>query len=83
MHHFKDSGMISTGEYDYNTRNLSLTFTKGGTYTYANFPGHLWIGLTTAISPGKFFHANIRNQYTGVKQEAKHETPVDSRTDLE
>jgi len=62
--------LLDTADYDTKTQTLTLAFERGGVYTYPDVPAYLYIGLVDAISPGTFFHKNIRNQFKGTKQES-------------
>lgn len=64
---FQNSNLLQSGDYDTKTRTLTLTFCRGGTYTYPDVPAYLYAGIIDAISPGAFFHKNIKNQYKGTK----------------
>jgi KTSC domain len=57
------SDLASVG-YDESTQTLEVEFHKGGIYQYFGVPKPLHDGLVTAASPGKFFHANIRNLFS-------------------
>lgn len=62
------SSNIASVAYDAATSTLEVEFTNGGTYQYAGVPQRLVDGLLVSKSPGSFFHQQIRNAYTGVKQ---------------
>jgi len=47
-------------EYDEDKRVLAIAFRGGGLYYYDNCPKDLYVGLLTAPSSGKYFHANIK-----------------------
>lgn len=71
--------LLDTADYDPKTRTLTLSFARGGIYTYPDVPAYHYTGLIDSLSPGTYFHKNIRNQFTGVKlepKEASNETPI-------
>jgi hypothetical protein len=57
------STALSSVTYDDETEELSVTFASGGTYTHEGVPFEVYRGLTSASSPGRFYHANIKGQY--------------------
>lgn len=61
------SSMISEVGYDNNARVLRVVFKKGPEWEYDNVPPEEYETLIHASSVGKYFHANIRNQFTGRK----------------
>lgn len=52
------SSMMEEPRYDAETETLAITFKKGGTYTYANFPPEKFAEFHAAPSWGKWYHAN-------------------------
>ena len=46
---------------------LFVTFLSGGTYKYENVPVKTWELFKDAESKGKFFHADIKKNFVGVK----------------
>lgn len=67
------SSTINGFSYDPSTQHLEVTFKSGETYSYHNVPAEKYLGWCESESYGKYFHQNIRNQYTTVKhgQEVK------------
>jgi hypothetical protein len=57
----KGSSQIAAVGYDSKTQTLQIKFQKGGLYSYHPFTQEAYVLLLNAESPGKFFHANIRN----------------------
>jgi len=57
------STCVASYHYDKKTKELTIQFTKGGSYTYHDVPKQIVQGLKQAGSQGQFFNANIRNQY--------------------
>lgn len=47
---------------------LMLTFRGGRVYTYLGVPYHVFVGLTEADSPGKYFHENILGKFIAFKE---------------
>ncbi len=52
--------------YDIRGADLVITFTDGGSYSYTG-AAHLASSLRTAPSAGKYFRANIMNEYEFIK----------------
>ena len=59
-----NSSFLSSATYDDDTQALTLNFTKSGSYTFQGVPPDVYEGLTTAQSPGQFYHTNIKGIYT-------------------
>ncbi len=59
-----DSSMIASIGYDETTCTLEVEFNSGAVWQYYDFPEHMWHEFQSAESKGKYFHANIREQYT-------------------
>ena len=57
------SSMITRAGYDPDTETMELEFVSGQTYTYEDVPISVFNGLITASSPGKFYHANIKDAF--------------------
>jgi hypothetical protein len=55
--------MITRAGYDPDTETMELEFVSGQTYTYEDVPISVFNGLITASSPGKFYHANIKDAF--------------------
>ena len=53
--------------YDHATMTLEISFHKGGVYQYFDVPDSAYRELLAAESKGKFFNANIKNNYRCVK----------------
>ena len=49
-----NSTAIQTAEYEYDNYRLRLTFTNGSSYDYKKVPNHVFEGLRTSVSKGKF-----------------------------
>lgn len=50
-----------------NTGTLEVEFVGGNVYTYKGVPKTLYEGLMAAESKGRYFSANIRSGFTGVR----------------
>ncbi len=50
--------------YNGDTQDLTLTFVKGSTYTYAGVAADVAQGLVDAASKGQYFRANILGAYS-------------------
>jgi hypothetical protein len=63
MHYF-DSSAIHGAAYDPETQTLFLQFASGEkTYEYPNVPEHIFEGLLTADSKGRYYASYIRDQF--------------------
>lgn len=60
-----NSSNLSKVEYDESTSRLYVTFktSKSGKYVYENVPSSVFEALKESESKGKFFIANIKNNY--------------------
>jgi len=52
-------------DYEPETRMLKITFMSGRTYIYEDVPQDVVDGLASAISPGRYFNASIKDTYSG------------------
>lgn len=65
-----DSTMISHVGYNPAAEELTVVFREtGDRYAYQNVPEEVYTGLVTAESPGRFFHANVRDAYEFTRSE--------------
>lgn len=53
--------------YDMATMTLEVAFHSGGVYQYFDVPEIVYQEFARASSIGKFFHANIKNNYRYAK----------------
>lgn len=58
-----NSSAVRRGEYDPQTMRMELWLAGGGRYTYCRVPQHIWDGLCSATSKGKYFNAHIDGRY--------------------
>lgn len=59
-----NSSMISGIAYDQSTGTLEIEFRNGGAvWQYYDFPEYMWNEFEYAESHGKYFNANIKEQY--------------------
>jgi hypothetical protein len=58
-----ESSMIHAIGYDPDKRILEIVFNTGRTYQYADVPPEEYEGLLNAESKGRYFLANIRDEY--------------------
>lgn len=58
-----NSTAIQTAEYEYDNYRLRLTFTNGASYDYTKVPNHVFEGLRTSASKGKFINKFILSSY--------------------
>ncbi len=61
---YVDSSMISSIGFDPQTSTLEIEFKSGVIWDYPGFPEYLWYEFESSESKGKFFHQNIKEQYT-------------------
>lgn len=66
--HTTRSSMISQYGYNQAEKQLTLVFTKGGTYIYKDVPKSVFDDLAEAESIGKYFLANIKDKYEFEKE---------------
>lgn len=65
-----NSSMLRRGAYDASSRELLVQFCSdakgvgGDVYRYDNVPMHVWTGLLTAPSHGRFFLAEVKDKFT-------------------
>ena len=57
------STALASATYDNETLDLDITFNNGGTYTHHNVPQEEFDGLVAADSPGRYWHANLKDKY--------------------
>jgi len=58
-----DSAAIQTVDYDADHEKLFVRFTSGERYLYVGVPGEVCRSFLDADSKGRFFQAEIRDQY--------------------
>jgi hypothetical protein len=59
------STMIESIGYDFSTGVLEVEFKSDhAIWQYSDFPESMWYEFSGADSKGKYFNANIREQYT-------------------
>jgi hypothetical protein len=57
------STAILSFSYDPDRKELYVTFTSGGSYTYFNVPQDVYDELQAAFSKGSYFHNHILGRY--------------------
>lgn len=57
------SSVLSRASYDSDTQTLTITFRKGGSYTYEGVPQDVFEGLRDADSPGQYYSTQIKGVY--------------------
>lgn len=62
----KSSNLLGT-HYDAGSKTLTIQFQGGSSHSYPDVPPHHAEALAKAESPGKYFHANIRNAFKSKK----------------
>ncbi len=63
-----DSSSIASIGYDKKSKILEIEFKHGGIYQYMDVPVEIYEELMNADSHGKYFSANIRNDYDYIKR---------------
>lgn len=58
-----DSSMIEEYSYADETQTLTVTFNKGGTYSYSGVQEDVFQAMKDSDSVGRFFLQNIKGQY--------------------
>ena len=58
-----DSSMIEEFSYDDETQTLTVTFCKGGVYSYSGVQEDVFQSMKDADSVGRIFLQNIKGQY--------------------
>ena len=58
-----DSAAIQAIDYDEARAKLFVRFTSGERYVYVGVPAEVCRSFVEADSKGRFFHAEIRDQY--------------------
>lgn len=57
------SSHIAAVAYDAEAQELEVQFVDGSVYIYSDVPEAVATGFSSAISAGKYFHANVRDRY--------------------
>ena len=56
LHHkFIESSVLASCSYDTETKDLTITFLNGRTYTYVDVPQNIYSELADSKSAGKYF----------------------------
>jgi hypothetical protein len=58
------SSMIASLGYDSATSTLEVEFNSGAVWQYYDVPENVYNDMINSGSLGKFFHANIKGQYS-------------------
>lgn len=61
---YVDSSMMNFIGYDFASSVLEIEFKNGIVWHYNEFPEYMWYEFKASGSKGKYFHANIKVQYT-------------------
>ncbi|PCH75949.1 MAG: KTSC domain-containing protein [Flavobacteriaceae bacterium] len=59
-----ESSMIRSIGFGFESSILEIEFNSGAVWQYSDFPESEWYVFESAESQGKFFHNNIKNQYS-------------------
>jgi hypothetical protein len=59
-----ESSMIRSIGYDADNSTLEIEFNSGAIWQYFDFPESIWYEFEGTDSQGKFFHREIKNQYS-------------------
>lgn len=68
MYHVPNSTMIREIGHDVTTRDLHVKFSNGDMHVFHNVSPHVFEGLKTAGSVGKYFHKYVKSRYSSTKQ---------------
>lgn len=60
---FVESEAVIYAQYKHREEELMIMFNRGATYTYFDVPVHVWRGLQTAHSVGRFVIRHVRMQF--------------------
>lgn len=60
---YLNSSAIRAARYDAEAMTLDIEFTDSDTYRYYQVPEHIYNGLVSAHSAGRYFHSNIKDRY--------------------
>lgn len=69
-----NSSNLKSGSYNTETQKLTLEFKHGGSYNYFEVPWAIFTALRMSNSQGKYFSANIKNNYKFEKNIPKQKT---------
>jgi hypothetical protein len=58
--HYVSSSNVDAFRYDARVRALDINFHGNRVYRYFNIPAWMARGLAEAVSPGGWFHANLK-----------------------
>ena len=58
-----DSSNIESIGYDYSSQTLEIEFLNGTIYQYFDVPQHIYDGIMSADSAGKYLADNIKGHY--------------------
>jgi hypothetical protein len=61
---YVESSNIRSFGFDSSESILEIEFKSGSIWQYFDFPENLYYEMKAASSCGKFFHANIKGQYS-------------------
>ena len=70
-----ESSTILASTYNKETKDLTIIFTKGGSYTYASVKGTDYLRFETDESQGRILNSHIK-QYTFIKNENVDVEPI-------
>lgn len=59
-----ESSSLASVDYDPSFHTLDIEFRHGGVYRYFSVPASVCEALMTASSKGRFFAAQVRNQFS-------------------
>lgn len=57
------SSWMDSATYDDTTQTLTISTAAGGSYTHPDVPENVFTDLVNASSPGRYYHANIKEIY--------------------
>ncbi|EPJ42961.1 MAG: hypothetical protein OFPI_45200 [Osedax symbiont Rs2] len=59
-----ESSMIRSIGHDADSAILEIEFNNGAVWQYSDFSESTWYEFEGAVSQGKFFHSDIKGQYS-------------------
>lgn len=62
-----NSTCIAEATYDTDRHDMTIEFARGGRYRYASVPKSVYRNLVRADSPGRAFHATVRDRFAATR----------------
>ena len=58
-----NSSAIKRAEYNPTIMQMTIWFPEGKPYDFCNVPSHIWEGLCSARSKGRYYNQHIEGRY--------------------